>query len=239
MFYVHVSFQLYLQNRCSPKQVIRVIEELEPKQNTAIQKIGFGSLLQLQCRKIDHELCLWLINSFNPNTYMLELYNTCIKLSSVDVEFIMGLRARGLKIGMNKDVSHNNDLCKKYCDKKGRLPLVMLENQIREDKEGGNDFKVRFVLFVLGALLCPTMKLFVNRSFLHIVEDIDSIKKMNWAEFVLSYLVHGIEEFKKKQQSGVCGCLLFLMVINLHHSEIRFCFNIIYELTIYLCQIYS
>ncbi|RVW58872.1 hypothetical protein CK203_108327 [Vitis vinifera] len=34
---------------------------------------------------------------------------------------------------------------------------------------------------------------------------------MNWAEFVLSYLVHGIEEFKKKQQSGVCGCLLFLM----------------------------
>ncbi|RVW17974.1 hypothetical protein CK203_115732 [Vitis vinifera] len=47
------------------------------------------------------------------------------------------------------------------------------------------------------------MKLFVNRFFLHLVEDIDSIKKMNWVEFVLSYLVHGIEEFKKKQQSGL------------------------------------
>ncbi|XP_059596623.1 uncharacterized protein LOC132254630 [Vitis vinifera] len=149
-----------------------------------------------------------------------DLYNTCIKLSLIDVEFIMGLRARGFKIGMNKDVGHKNDLCKKYCDKKGRLPLVMLENQIREDKEGGNDFKVRFVLFVLGALLCPTMKLFVNRSFLHLVEDIDSIKKMNWAEFVLSYLVHGIEEFKKKQQSGVCGCLLFLMLF--YHEHISF-----------------
>ena len=78
MFYVHVSFQLYLQTRCSPKQVIRVIEELEPKQNTAIQEIGFGSLLQLQCRKIDHGLCLWLINSFNLNTYMLD----CIILVS-------------------------------------------------------------------------------------------------------------------------------------------------------------
>ena len=146
---------------------------------------------------------------------MLQLYNTCIKLSPIDVEFIMGLRARGFKIGMNKDVGHKNDLCKKYCDKKGRLPLVMLENQIREDKERGTDFKVHFVLFVLGALLCPTMKLFVKRSFLHLVEDIDSIKKMNWAEFVLSYLVHGIEEFKMKQQSGVCGCLLFLMVMSL------------------------
>ena len=147
---------------------------------------------------------------------MLEVYNTCIKLSSFDVEFIMGLRARGLKIGMNKYVSHNNDLCKKYCDKKGRLPLVMLENQIREDKEGGNDFKVHFVLFVLGALLCPTMKFFMKRFFLHLVEDIDSIKKINWVEFVLSYLVHGIVEFKRKKLSGICSCPLFFMVMSLY-----------------------
>ena len=113
MFDVCVSFQLYLQTRCSPERVIRVIKVLEPKQRAIIEEIGFGSLLQLRCRKIDHGLCLWLINSFNPNTYMLELYNTCIKLSSTDVEFIVGLRARGLKIGMNKDVSHKNDLCKK------------------------------------------------------------------------------------------------------------------------------
>ena len=91
----------------------------------------------------------------------------------------------------------------------------MLENQISENKEGENDFKVCFVLFVLGALLCPTMKLFVKRSYLHLVEDIDSINKLNWAEIVLSYLVHGIEEFKRKQQSRVSGCLLFLMVMSL------------------------
>eukprot|EP00261_Vitis_vinifera_P038366 XP_019079609.1 PREDICTED: uncharacterized protein LOC109123665 [Vitis vinifera] len=64
------------------------------------------------------------------------------------------------------------------------------------------------------------MKLFVKPSFLHLVEDIDSIKKMNWAEFVFSYLVHGIEEFKMKQQSGVCGCLLFLMLF--YHEHISF-----------------
>ena len=92
----------------------------------------------------------------------------------------------------------------------------MLKNQTMEDKEGGNDFKFHFVLFVLGALLCPTMKLFVKRSFLHLMEDIDSILKMNWAEFVLSYLVYEIEEFKRKQQSGVFGCLLFFMVMSLY-----------------------
>ena len=50
---------------------------------------------------------------------MLEVYNTCIKLSPIDVEFIMRLRARGLKIDMNKDVINNNNLCKNYYDNKG------------------------------------------------------------------------------------------------------------------------
>ena len=56
---------------------------------------------------------------------------------------------------------------------------MMLENKIRDGKEGQNDFKVHFVLCVLGTLLCPTMKLFVKRFFLHLVEDINLIKKMN------------------------------------------------------------
>ena len=127
----------------------------------------------------------------------------------------MGLRVRGLTIDMNKDVNNKNDLCEKYFDKKGQFPLVMLENQIRDDK-------FCFILFVLSALLCPTMKLFVKRSFLNLVEDIDSIKKMNWAEFVLSYLVHKIEEFKRKQQSGVSGCLLFFMVMSLYIVNFEF-----------------
>ena len=127
----------------------------------------------------------------------------------------MGLRVRGLTIDMNKDVNNKNDLCEKYFDKKGQFPLVMLENQIRDDK-------FCFILFVLSALLCPTMKLFVKSSFLHLMKNINSIKKMNWAKFVLFYLVHEIEEFKRKQQSGVFGCLLFFMVMSLYIVNFEF-----------------
>ena len=34
----------------------------------------------------------------------------------------------------------------------------MLEKQIKEDIDGGDEFKVYFVLFMLGALLYPIMK---------------------------------------------------------------------------------
>ena len=47
MFDVCVSFQLYLQTRCSPERVIRVIEELESKKKATREEIGFGSFLQL------------------------------------------------------------------------------------------------------------------------------------------------------------------------------------------------
>ena len=45
MFNVCVSFQLYLQTWYSHERVVRVIKKLEPKQKTAIEEIGFGSLL--------------------------------------------------------------------------------------------------------------------------------------------------------------------------------------------------
>ena len=48
---------------------------------------------------------------------------------------------------MNKYISNKNELCNKYCDKKGQLTLVMLENPIRDNRYGGNDFK--FVLYYL------------------------------------------------------------------------------------------
>ena len=41
---------------------------------------------------------------------------------------------------------------------------------------------------------------------------------MDWAKLVLSYLMHGIEEFNMKKQSVICGCLLFFlfMVMSLY-----------------------
>ena len=59
---------------------------------------------------------------------MLKVYNTCIKLSPIDVKFIIGLKAKGLKIDMNKYISNKNDLCNKYYNKK----MIVVINYIRK-----------------------------------------------------------------------------------------------------------
>ena len=129
-----------------------------------------------------------------------------------------------IKLKLQQELSNNlsnqctskwNDLYNMYCDGKGKLPLLMLENQIRQEKECGDEFKIRFALFFLGALLCPMMKVSVKSSFLHLLQDTASIKKINWAQIVFFFLVRGINDFKsKKRSSGISGCLFFLMVIH-------------------------
>ena len=74
--------------------MIRIVHALQPKQKAALEDIGFGAILQLRCTKIDHGLCLWLVNNYIPTSYTLELYNSSIKISVNDVEFIMGLKAK-------------------------------------------------------------------------------------------------------------------------------------------------
>lgn len=214
LMYIY-DFQSYLHTRCSPDRVYKLLQHLQPNQKAAIQEIGFGGILGLRCTKLDHSLCHWLVENFDTLSCTLSVHNTSIKLSPMDVELILGLKAKGVEVDIERCTSKWNDLYNMYCDGKGKLSLLMLENQIRQEKECGDEFKIRFVLFVLGALLCPTMKVSVKPSFLHLLEDTASIKKINWAQIVFFFLVRGINEFKsKKRSSGISGCLFFLMVIH-------------------------
>ena len=72
--------------------------------------------------------------------------------------------------------------------KRGWLPLVTLENQIRDDRESENDFKVHLVLFVLGTLLYLTMKLCVKTFLLTSYGRHQSNKedKLGWTCLILS-----------------------------------------------------
>ena len=67
------------------------------------------------------------------------------------------------------------------------MSLIILENQIKEDIDYESNFEVRFVLFILGVLLCLIIKLVVQHSFLHTLENTASINKMNYGELIFSF----------------------------------------------------
>ena len=141
----------------------KVLQHLQPNQKATIQEIGFGGILGLRCTKIDHSLCHWLVENSDTLSGTLSVHNTSIKLSSMDVELILGLKAKGVEVDIERCTSKRIDLYNMYCDAKEKLSLLMLENQIQQENDCGDEFKIRFVLFVLAALLCLTMKVSVKR----------------------------------------------------------------------------
>ena len=84
----------------------------------------------MQCTKFDHSLCHWLVENFDTLSCTLSVHNTSIKLSPIDIELILGLKAKEVKVDIDSCTSKWIDLFNMYCDGKGKLSLLMLENPI-------------------------------------------------------------------------------------------------------------
>ena len=71
----------------------------------------------------------------------------------MNVELILSLKAKRVEVDIERCTSKWIDLYNMYCDGKGKLPLLMLENQIRQEKDCGDEFK-KFVLYYLLWVPC-------------------------------------------------------------------------------------
>ncbi|GJW26720.1 hypothetical protein Tco_0040531 [Tanacetum coccineum] len=76
--------------------------------------MGYGSLLDLECRTLMCSLCLWLLERFNTIRHSLELYGGLILLYPHDVELMMGLPARGKDVVNSGSDDLVAELHKKY-----------------------------------------------------------------------------------------------------------------------------
>ena len=113
----------------------------------------------------------------------------------------------------------------------GDIPIKLLEDELNKIETSGNEFVSYFLLFIVGTLLCPTTKSYVKRSFVLICRNVEEIRNLNWAKFVLDYLIQGVRKHKDNNLVAVDGCVLLLMVICSKelHSRIQFCFLNFYE----------
>ncbi|XP_062107483.1 uncharacterized protein LOC133818563 isoform X2 [Humulus lupulus] len=203
--------QTKLVTRCSPGRLFNVLQRLTAEQKEAVKCMGFGSLLHLRCRTLRRSLCLWLLERFNTTRCSLEICDDCIPLTPKDVEFVMGLAARG------KDVVNSGpddlivDLRHSYNATNRGISVRLLEERLAVS-EAGEDFKRSFVLYALGTLLSPTARLDVSPSFLHFLTNMSVIHQYNWGKFLLDRLVREVARFRQGKQRAVGGCLFFLQL---------------------------
>ncbi|MFS7890453.1 putative protein-serine/threonine phosphatase [Helianthus anomalus] len=203
--------QANLVTRCSPGRLVNVLKHFTEEQKEAVKSMGFGSLLDLKCRTLRRSLCLWLLERFNTIRRNLEICGERIPLHPHDVELVMGLPASGKEVVNSGPDDLVAELRLKYNASNRGISVRFLEERLGQP-EAGDDFKRAFLLYVLGTLLCPTARLDVSPSFLHLLTDMDSIHEYNWAKFLLDRLVREVSRYRQGKQRAVGGCLLFLQL---------------------------
>ena len=102
------------------------------------------------------------------------------------------------------------------------MSLIILENQIKEDIDYESNFEVRFVLFILGVLLCLIIKLVVQHSFLHTLENTASINKMNYGELIFSFslcITSKSSTLTNKVMFLIVYCVLSYFIMSMYHLK--------------------
>ncbi|KAI5338684.1 hypothetical protein L3X38_017956 [Prunus dulcis] len=190
--------------RCSPDRFHRTVEKLSEEKRLAIKAIGFGNVASLSCTRLHRQLCHCLIQKFNPDTSSIELHGNVIRISVDEFGRVMGLKNTGEDVQLDRPSFGGN----------GKRVLVTgLAEQLEKCKNANEDFQVRFVMFALGTILCPTSSLSVTGKYLTFLTIPGKIETKNWADHGFNFLCEGVRSFKAKKVAYVSRSLLFLQLL--------------------------
>ncbi|KAH7846353.1 hypothetical protein Vadar_012840 [Vaccinium darrowii] len=202
----------YVQARISLRSIVKIIRRLSLDQIAAVNEIGLGGLLALKCTKLDHNLSQWLVQNFDPESSSMNVHGEQLFLTQVEVHHVLGIQCEGKEVELKGSSEGFLDLRKTLKLGEGSICLKGLKVSLMKTESAGDDFKMKFALYMLGAFLCPTTKPALKKSFLHAVWNVETMKYSNWAKLTLDFLISGVRKCKRKGNPKANGCLLLLVV---------------------------
>ena len=140
--------QVSLDTRCTLGRVSSMVNKLNLRQNSVIQELGFGSLLDLKFINLDRDLCKWLIDHFDQNSCALDICGKRLPIATQDVEYIFGLRSNGVDISIVGSAEEINHMCQQYgLNVEGDIPIKLLEDELNKMETFGNEFELFFAVY--------------------------------------------------------------------------------------------
>ncbi|KAM5548716.1 hypothetical protein ABKV19_000233 [Rosa sericea] len=200
--------------QCRPDVFKDVVSTFSDERKAAVEEMGFGLLLQLRCDQLQCALCGWLVDRFDPDASSIEVHGKTFKLKPSDFENIMGVKDGGHDVELSDSEDNNiHGLKIIRCGKeRSRISMREIVKRLRQTNIVDDTFRVGFVLFLLGTLLCPSSIILASK-YLQPLRETSDIKFKNWATFSFKYLVEGVSSFKNRKRSCVInGCVLFLQL---------------------------
>ncbi|KAI5337961.1 hypothetical protein L3X38_017232 [Prunus dulcis] len=127
---------------------------------------------------------------FNPDTSSIELHGNVIRISADEFGRVMGLKNTGEDVQLDRPVEDEKvkQLVKSFGGNGKRVLVKGLAEQLEKCENANEDFKVRFVMFALGTILCPTSSPSVTGKYLTFLTILGKIETKNWADHGFNFL---------------------------------------------------
>ncbi|XP_028118974.1 uncharacterized protein LOC114316521 isoform X2 [Camellia sinensis] len=197
------------QLRISLKSIVELVNRFNEAQKQAVIDIGFAGLLGMKCTRIDHDLCAWLVQNFDPDSSSLNVHGCQVRLTCKAVNVLLGIRCEGDDVQLAGSLEAYPNIYDEVGVVNGVIPLNKLRLYLTETAGAEDEFRRKFALYVLGAMLCPTTMTGLKPSFIHAVKDVNRMRACNWAKLTLQFLHNGVRKYKGHR--GATGCVFLLM----------------------------
>lgn len=215
----------------SSSQVVRdVVQLFDGPKKKMVESIGFAGLLHLpSIPSVDKSFSLWLLRNLKWFTGSLCAGdNINLTISPEHIGNVIGLNHTGIDVSEKSFESS----AEKLSFLQSRLSFLRSERDIVQAAQSfvqapspqtisqtySNNFKVAFVIFVMGRFLAPGEDFTEgNSDFWGALEEPEAINCYNWSSYVLSNILDSARKLewdmvKKRKLSPICGCTFIIMV---------------------------
>ncbi|KAK9705619.1 hypothetical protein RND81_07G071300 [Saponaria officinalis] len=206
----------------SPKLLFYAVQCLSYAQWTAIEEIGFGGVYWLRVNQIPMQLGYWLLSNYEPAKNCLILPGGKeLHLRAADVHATLGFPMGSKEVQLAKSLNDSDDFSRfyntwrdRFQPASGLVSTKTLVHHLVDQEDGGNLFKINWVVLVVSLLIQNTQTPNANFHVLKSLMSVDEIPQYNWCEFVLTSLRTCQKSWVNTNRKGyVTGPLLFLMLV--------------------------
>jgi len=133
--------------------------------------------------------------------------NGILPITPADVQFVLGVPA-GPELFRVKD---------RHMPSGKRMSWKEMVDKMNPSLGTGREFRILFLRMACAVVLCPGTDDVGELGVYNLIatDIIDNLQNLNWAEFVLDWLMNGIKRWKERQHIkniSLEGSLIFLIV---------------------------
>ncbi|KAL1802825.1 hypothetical protein ACET3Z_031472 [Daucus carota] len=176
--------------RISPRHFSKMVGELTKEQRDWVTRAGFALLLDFELDILPTKIAYNVLQIFDHHSISLKLKDGDINITSKDVYDVLGLPNGGHPIILASPGKYSQRIKDWHAQftLSDQITTQMIV-QVMKNQEVNDNFKLNFLLVMSNVLIGTKGASYVDKQLLQLDDNLDNLKKYNWADFLLGYLV--------------------------------------------------